>query len=38
MGAEAKSNKTRGEWRRCLRCQNEWAVEAAPEPAEEVAV
>jgi DNA topoisomerase-1 len=38
VGAEAKSNKTRGEWRKCLRCQNEWAVEAAEEAPEEVAV
>ncbi len=27
-GAEAKSNKTRGHYRRCLKCANEWAVEA----------
>lgn len=26
VGAEAKSNKTRGEYRRCLNCQNEWDV------------
>ncbi|MBC7897441.1 MAG: type I DNA topoisomerase [Cytophagaceae bacterium] len=25
-GAEAKSNKTRGEYRRCLKCGNEWDV------------
>ena len=25
-GAEAKSNKTRGEYRRCLKCSNEWDV------------
>ena len=31
VGAEAKSNKTRGDFRKCLKCQNEWA---APEPAE----
>lgn len=34
VGAEAKSNKTRGSWRKCLNCQNEWAVEEAPEGAE----
>ncbi|MDQ8154916.1 MAG: type I DNA topoisomerase [Gemmatimonadota bacterium] len=27
-GAEAKSNKTRGHYRKCLKCANEWAVEA----------
>ncbi|MBX7119003.1 MAG: type I DNA topoisomerase [Gemmatimonadaceae bacterium] len=27
-GAEAKSSKTRGHYRRCLKCQNEWDVEA----------
>ncbi len=32
-GAEAKSNKTRGEYRRCLKCQNEWDVVAVEEPA-----
>ncbi len=31
-GAEAKSNKTRGEFRKCLKCQNEWDVVQAPEP------
>jgi DNA topoisomerase-1 len=36
VGAEAKSSKTRGSYRRCLKCANEWAV---AEPAEaEVAV
>ena len=25
-GAEMKSNKTRGEYRKCLKCQNEWDV------------
>ncbi|HVZ48392.1 MAG TPA: type I DNA topoisomerase [Gemmatimonadaceae bacterium] len=34
IGAEAKSNRTRGSYRRCLKCANEWAV---PEPAEAVA-
>jgi DNA topoisomerase-1 len=33
VGAEAKSNKTRGSFRKCLKCQNEWAV-AEPENAE----
>ena len=28
IGAEAKSTKTRGHYRRCLKCQNEWDVEA----------
>ena len=32
-GAEAKSTKTRGHFRRCLKCQNEWDVEA-PEGAD----
>ena len=27
IGAEAKSNRTRGSFRRCLKCANEWAVE-----------
>jgi DNA topoisomerase-1 len=31
VGAESKSNKTRGEYRRCLKCQNEWDVAAAVE-------
>jgi DNA topoisomerase-1 len=31
VGAESKRNKTRGEYRRCLKCGNEWDV-AAPEP------
>ncbi|MBA3644534.1 MAG: type I DNA topoisomerase [Gemmatimonadaceae bacterium] len=35
VGAEAKFNKTRGDYRRCLKCANEWdvapaAVEAIP--------
>ena len=33
VGAEAKSNKTRGSYRKCLKCQNEWAI-AEPENAE----
>lgn len=28
-GAEAKSNKTRGHYRKCLKCGNEWDVEVA---------
>ena len=36
VGAEMKSNKTRGQYRKCLKCSNEWDV-AAPEEAEEVA-
>ena len=36
VGAEAKSNKTRGEYRRCISCANEWEVSEAP--AEAVAV
>ena len=27
-GAEAKSTKARGEYRRCLKCQNEWEIKA----------
>lgn len=34
VGAEAKSSKARGEYRRCMKCQNEW--EAAAPPAEAV--
>jgi DNA topoisomerase-1 len=29
IGAEAKSTKTRGQYRRCLKCQNEWDVETS---------
>ncbi|HSA54263.1 MAG TPA: type I DNA topoisomerase [Gemmatimonadaceae bacterium] len=36
VGAEAKRNKTRGEYRRCLKCGNEWDV--ASDEAEAVAV
>jgi len=35
VGAEAKSNKTRGAFRKCLKCTNEWEVAGAE--AEEVA-
>jgi DNA topoisomerase-1 len=31
VGAEAKSNKTRGAYRRCLKCANEWDVAAEEE-------
>ncbi|MEO7368018.1 MAG: type I DNA topoisomerase, partial [Gemmatimonadaceae bacterium] len=34
IGAEAKSNKTRGEYRRCISCANEW--EPAEQPVEAV--
>jgi len=36
VGAEMKSNKTRGQYRKCLKCTNEWDI-ASPEEAEEVA-
>jgi len=36
VGAEAKSNRTRGNYRKCLKCGNEWDV-ATPEDAELVA-
>jgi DNA topoisomerase-1 len=36
VGAEAKSNKTRGAFRKCLKCGNEWDV-TAPDEAEMVA-
>lgn len=36
VGAEAKANKTRGHFRKCLKCTNEWDV-AAPDDAAEVA-
>ena len=37
LGAEMKSNKTRGEFRKCVKCGNEWDI-ARPEPEEAVAV
>jgi len=37
LGAEMKSNKTRGEFRKCVKCGNEWDV-VSPEPEEAVAV
>ncbi len=36
VGAEAKANKTRGHFRKCLKCSNEWDV-ATPDDAAEVA-
>ncbi|MGZ8377611.1 MAG: type I DNA topoisomerase [Gemmatirosa sp.] len=36
-GAEAKQNKTRGAYRKCLKCQNEWDVAEPVEPVEQVA-
>ena len=35
VGVEKKSTKARGEFRKCLKCQNEWDVVPAPD---EVAV
>jgi DNA topoisomerase-1 len=35
-GAEAKFTKTRGDFRKCLKCANEWDVAPVPEPAEPV--
>ncbi|MDF1503960.1 type I DNA topoisomerase [Roseisolibacter sp. H3M3-2] len=37
-GAEAKSNKTRGNYRKCLKCANEWDVAEEPAAEEPVAV
>lgn len=34
VGAEAKANKTRGHFRKCLKCGNEWDVPAPDEAAE----
>jgi DNA topoisomerase-1 len=36
IGAEAKANRTRGSYRRCLKCANEWAVSEPAEAAAEV--
>src|SRR3954470_22068381 len=36
LGAEMKFTKARGDFRKCLKCGNEWDVPAAPEPVEEV--
>ncbi len=35
-GAEAKFTKARGDYRKCLKCANEWDVAEKPEPAEAV--
>ena len=37
-GAEAKSTKARGEFRKCLKCGNEWEVEPEEAPVAEAAV
>jgi DNA topoisomerase-1 len=37
VGAEAKSNKTRGTYRKCLKCGNEWDVASPDDAAELVA-
>jgi len=37
LGAEMKSTKARGEYRKCIKCGNEWDV-VSPEPAEEALV
>jgi DNA topoisomerase-1 len=34
VGAEMKFTKARGDFRKCLKCGNEWDVAPAPEPAE----
>ena len=31
VGAEAKFTKTRGDYRRCIKCANEWDVAPSPE-------
>jgi DNA topoisomerase I len=36
LGAEAKSTKARGEYRRCLKCANEWEVAEPEQPGGEV--
>ena len=38
VGAEMKSNKTRGEYRRCISCANEWEPVVSDATAEAVAV
>jgi len=38
VGAEMKSTKARGDFRKCLKCGNEWDVPSAPEPVEEAAL
>src|SRR4051812_23418793 len=37
VGAEMKFTKTRGDFRKCLKCGNEWDVAPAPETPEDVA-
>lgn len=37
LGAEKKFSKARGHWRKCVKCQNEWNVEAPAEEQEPVA-
>jgi DNA topoisomerase-1 len=37
VGAEMKFTKARGDFRKCLKCGNEWDVAPAPEPAEDAA-
>jgi len=36
VGAEMKFTKARGDFRKCLKCGNEWDVPAAPEPVDDV--
>lgn len=36
LGAEKKFSKARGHWRKCVKCQNEWNVEAPAEEQEPV--
>ncbi|CAN5887673.1 type I DNA topoisomerase [soil metagenome] len=36
VGAEMKFTKARGDFRKCLKCGNEWDVEQVPEPADAV--
>ena len=36
IGVEAKSNRTRGSYRRCLKCANEWGVAEPVEPGSEL--
>nr|MBA3339414.1 type I DNA topoisomerase [Geodermatophilaceae bacterium] len=38
VGAEMKSTKARGDFRKCLKCGNEWDVAPAPEPLDAEAV
>ena len=38
LGAEAKFTKARGEYRKCLKCANEWEIEATEPEGEAVAV